>query len=366
VILLHVAPIDWQRLSGPAVSVPGLIRAQEGLAGIEAAMLNSLMPEESEADSGFPRFGYRTALAGPRGLALPPPFDRPDMVVFHSTYVPRHAAIAGRLRRMGVPYLICPRGGMTRRALAHRRWKKRMGNVLFFRRLVRRARAVHCLTQREAAEAAGWGRPVFVVGNGINVPNGVGENGVLPWPPRLVFIGRLAVRHKGLDLLLDGTAQAAATLRRCGARIDLYGPDFEGGAAQVARHIRRAGVADLVGLHGPVCGQAKRAAMEASTVFVSTSRWEGHPMAVLEAMAHGRPCLLTPGTNMAEEVAGAGAGWVVAPTATAIAEGLTKVLDSPPETIRQAGQAARRLAQERYSWPRIAALSLEAYRRYVN
>ena len=41
-------------------------------------------------------------------------------------------------------------------------------------------------------------------------------------------------------------------------------------------------------------------------LFIHTFRFEGHPIAVLEALSYGIPCLLTPGTNMAGEVEAAG------------------------------------------------------------
>ena len=62
----------------------------------------------------------------------------------------------------------------------------------------------------------------------------------------------------------------------------------------------------------------------ACDVFVHTSRSEGMPMAVLEAMAMGRPCLVTPGTNMADVVC-EGGGWQCQPDPDSIAESLKDI-----------------------------------------
>jgi glycosyltransferase involved in cell wall biosynthesis len=88
-------------------------------------------------------------------------------------------------------------------------------------------------------------------------------------------------------------------------------------------------------------------------------------MAVLEALAYGLPCLLTPGTNLADDVADAGAGWNVAPNPAGIAEGLRQVLTAPRHELRQAGIRARQFAQREFHWPRIAARLVEQYRAIV-
>ena len=77
-------------------------------------------------------------------------------------------------------------------------------------------------------------------------------------------------------------------------------------------------------------------------------------MAVLEALAMGVPCLVTPGTNMADEIAAAEAGWAVEPTAAGIAAGPApgprrrRRLAPPPQRQRPpAGRRPLRLARDR-------------------
>lgn len=372
-ILLHVAPVNWQRPNGPGVSVPALVTAQNALEGIEAALLNTF-PAPQELDLPFPVFSLRET-PGPGGrLGLPAPFDRPDLAVFHCPYVRSQAAIARRLVRLGVPYVLCPRGGMTRQAVSHKKWKKRLGNLLFFRRMVDGARALHCLTEREADESAHWQRPAFVVSNGVDLPSrsgGFPPGGRASGTPRsspdrrLVFIGRLAARHKGLDLLVDACALARPHLVSSGARVELYGPDHQGDGKRIAERIAALELGGLVQLRGPISGGAKEELLGRADVFLHTSRWEGLPMAVLEALARGVPCLLTPGTNVASEVARAGAGWQVEPTPAGIAARLRQVVRSDRGELAAASAEARALAAGQYAWPQVAARSVEAYRRYA-
>lgn len=361
--VLHAAPLDWNRFAGFRISIPELVRAQNRRDDILAALVLTSRQPAVPPDAGMPVFEGPRLLEGSGPLGLPAPFDQPDLVVFHSTYIPIHVAIGKRLRAMQIPYIICPRGGMTRHAQHSKWWKKRLGNLLFFNRLVRQAVAVQYLTQGEATASRDWNTPHFIVGNGIGLPaeTDVARPGASPGL-RLVFVGRLAIAHKGLDLLLEACALLRRELRQRDARLELYGPDHEGGGSLLEKRIAALNLQGIVRLGGPVRGEAKTALLRQTDVFLHTSRWEGHPMAVLEALAHGVPCLLTAATNMAEDVVSAGAGWQVELSSAGIAAGLKTVLDAPRATLQQAGAHARQLVFQHYTWEEVARRSVDAYR----
>ena len=100
--------------------MPELTAAQNCLEGVEAGLAVTVSNYSEPMSIEFPLFDAAGLRVRRRRLCLPAPFDRPDVVVFHSTYVPRQARIARRLRRAGIPYIICPHGGMTRDALMRR------------------------------------------------------------------------------------------------------------------------------------------------------------------------------------------------------------------------------------------------------
>lgn len=365
-IVLHAAALTWGKIDGIGAAVPALIRAQHGMEGLRVALLHTGASRQPAPELGFSVFPRRGILGHPTRLVLPAPFDRPDLVVFHNTYIPFHAALARRLRRLGIPYVICPHGGMTRAAQRQKWFKKRLGNLLFFNRFVAHAQALHCLTPGEAAESDHWRRPTFVVGNGIALP----DASELASPGRsaqlaIAYVGRLDMHHKGLDWLVDACGLVRAELRQRGACVQLRGPDVRRTAAKLQQRIADHQLQETVRILGPVVGDQKALLLRHSDVFLHTSRWEGHPMAVLEALAYGLPCLLTPGTNLAETVANAGAGWRVEPTPAGIAEGLRHVLRAAPCALQQAGRDARRLAEREFRWQQVAARVVEHYRRYV-
>lgn len=312
----------------------------------------------------FPLFAGKIMLEGGRRLSLPGPFDRPDLVVFHSTYIPAHATIAARLRKARIPYVICPRGGMTGYAQAVSGWKKGLANRLFFNKMVAHAAAVNCLSHGEAQASAGWNRPMFVVGNGARMPApselaAPGQSS----PRRLIFIGRLHVKYKGLDMLLDACDLARLELQRAGAPVVICGPDCGGSRMTLSRRIAQRRLEGLVSLYGAVAGEVKAELLRRADVFLHPSRSEGHPMAVLEALAYGLPCLLTPVTNLADRVLQAGAGWKVQPSPEGIAAGLIEAVTLDGSRLAQAGDAARKLAREKYNWDTIAVESIGEYRR---
>jgi glycosyltransferase involved in cell wall biosynthesis len=110
---------------------------------------------------------------------------------------------------------------------------------------------------------------------------------VSPTGGRLLCLGVLAP-HKGQDLLVD----ALARLRDIdGWTCVLAGsPDANPGfAAELARAIERAGLADRVTLPGVLTGAELDAAYERADLVVVPSRSESYGMVVSEALARGVP-----------------------------------------------------------------------------
>lgn len=366
--LLHIAPLNWKSPNGVTEAVTGVALAQARLPQTRVAILVS-----SREPGPVPRLDVPILCRQDipwilRRHAVWETVEkrlfRPDLVIFHSTFVPFHAEIAGDLRARGIPYVICPHGGMTKEALRHKSLKKWLGRQIFFDSFVAGAAAIQYLTQGEFERSGDWSRPVMIAGNGVFLP----PDTHLARPGSRIrrvflFLGRLHIQHKGLDVLLDAVTRCQAELRQGRAAIRIVGPDWNGSANELMTEIAERALADLVSVEGPVWGEAKAREFAAADVFLHPSRTEGHPTAVLEALAHGLPVVLTPETNVLHEVLAAGAGWGVSCDPEDLAKTLRRLTVVDGAILTKAGQAAHRLVLERYTWEDVARKTLDKYRR---
>ncbi len=291
-------------------------------------------------------------------------FGTPDVVHFHSTYIPFNIAFARRCKQLGWPYIITPHGGMTYLAQNVKRIKKGVANFLFFRSYVKQAAAIHALCRREAEEI----QALFEVKKIITVSNGV-EDYLLEASEKLSaadlddfgdkcdlmlgFVGRIDVYHKGLDLLLKAMAILKSQPDGFKCKLFFIGPfDPKKNKQVFGSVVESLRLKDIVKVLGPKFGDEKWRYFMACDVFVHTSRFEGMPMAVLEAMALGRPSLVTPGSNVANIVR-EGGGWECEPDPKSIAEAIRSIYEKR-DSLRMIGQRSRELIQARFTWRNVA------------
>ena len=166
----------------------------------------------------------------------------------------------------------------------------------------------------------------------------------------LLFFGRIAA-VKGLDLLLEAWRDLADLHHEW--QLVIVGPNFEGYRpkldALIAPLSREAAPVILESM----IGEAKLQMLNASDLFVLTSRAEGLPVAILEALVCHLPVVVTTACNFSQRTLG-DAGWVCPPTVTGVSEALQAALTSPPEELRRRGELARALALASYDWKPIA------------
>ncbi|MBQ8684062.1 MAG: glycosyltransferase [Clostridia bacterium] len=352
--ILHIASITDDPCSGTDVAVPQHVLAQQALA--EVAFINVTNVAIPGVVTQLPYSG-KAGLDGLAGM-----WALPDVVVFHGVYVVEYLALYPWFVEHGVPYIIVPHGCFSRVAQRKKRLKKLVANALLFNRFFRGATAVQYLSAGEQAASA-YTLPGFIGTNGICMPSvyktSFSENGL-----RLVFIGRCEVAIKGLDLLLQAVAQERALFAEKGVHLALYGPDVENGHAQLRDWIREWDLEDCVTLHGPITGKEKEAALLGADWYIQTSRTEGMPMSIIEALSYGVPCFVTEGTGLADTIAQAGAGLGCATTAEGIGRGLRKLVASSGQ-LPVFSKGARELAKKGFERQAVAAETVAAYAAYA-
>lgn len=283
-----------------------------------------------------------------------------DVLHLHSVYQGENVSVRRLVR--DVPLVISPHGGCGTQ-VEHGRsralkwaWRVALDDPLFAS-----AAVIHAVSDGEAIELEG--RSAATV---ATVPNALGRDAIAERPMvcatgPMVFVGRLAVEQKGLDLLLEGYGQA---LRAGGDLPDLVlaGPDFRGGAVILERAIDDLGLRSKVTLTGSLSPGDRDRLFDQARAFVHTSRWDGLPFGALEAMGRGIPVIVTPGTRIAGLVVGAEAGWSVDASPAAIAAELAALGARSPAELQAYGTRALDLVRRQFTWDTIGPRMADLYR----
>ena len=184
-----------------------------------------------------------------------------------------------------------------------------------------RASCIHFLSNAELENSFTFGKPIFTCGNGVN-SRSIAKS--IPKDRGIAFMGRYDIYHKGLDLLIEGVQIAAKSMRDAKVKIDLFGSDYRGGRAALERRVAAENLSDIVTVNDPLVGDDKYAALARYRYFIHSSRYEGQPQAVLEAMSVGCKPLVSTGCNLEPEIDQLG-GCRFPPSAVGIAHALQQV-----------------------------------------
>lgn len=295
-----------------------------------------------------------------------------DVAHLHGIWPPVSLLASQMCRKMGIPYVVAPHGSLHGAALRERPLRKLVGMwALGYGEMVRHAAAIHALNDEEA-EGAAW---VTLPDRVEVIPNGVFPEtfeqkplpgvfrGMLPElgdAPYILFLSRLHP-GKGLDLL--GEAFGRVARRHPEVHLVVAGDDH-GARADLEARLRRHGVRDRAHLVGHVSGARKDAAFAESAVFCLPSRHEGFSMAITEALAWGRPVVITQTCHF-PDVAREDCGIITRLDADDIAEALSAMIGDPVRAEAM-GQRGRLLVTKRFTWPALAERSVDLYRELIS
>jgi glycosyltransferase involved in cell wall biosynthesis len=286
-----------------------------------------------------------------------------DLVHSHG----KGAGLYGRLaaRRAGVPAI------HTFHGIHYAGYPAGLGRVYLAleRRLARMTEAVICVSESEARDAAALGLAprgrTRVIVNGVDArrialaatPRPAARK-ALGLEPDALVLGTVARFDpvKALDVLLRGFAVLAAGQPT--ARLLLIGDGPE------ARRLRALAVSlgiDARVRFAGVVADASRL-LPALDLYVSASRREGLPLALLEAMACGLPVAATRVSGHVDAVEDGVTGVLVGPDdPPALGRAMDALLGNPARRAAM-GQAGRRRVEERFAASRMAAETADLYR----
>lgn len=277
---------------------------------------------------------------------------KPDVVLFHSIWAMPYIGFAKVLNKKRVPYAVMMHGADSienRRSAPFKKW---LANILWFNEFLRRAKTVIFLSQGEYENC---------LSKDINKNHDIISNGCKPVaididtqtihkPVNIVYLGRMALHHKGIDVLLD----ALEILLNEGSKdvhVTFYGNENDRDILVIKQ--RLVNLKEIAHYAGPAYGEEKANVFKEADAFILTSRYEGMPMGVLEAISYGVPCILTPGTNMVEDIISSDAGWKTLLDANSVADTIKQAVNDMHKEYSLYHKAAYTMSKK-YDWNIIA------------
>jgi glycosyltransferase involved in cell wall biosynthesis len=205
-----------------------------------------------------------------------------------------------------------------------------------------------------------FGHPIHYIPNGVNIPplsapHQITEEYGLQGQDYVLYLGRL-VPEKRVEWLIRAFRATSSPQRLVIAGDDQDAPGY----AQRLRQV--AGKDPRLLFTGPVGGQLKEELLSNALFYVSASGVEGLPIALLEAMAHSRCCLVSNIPPHQEIVEDGRDGLLFEGDDHEQLAGALEALLAQRNSYREAmGERAQRKVREQYAWERVADATERLY-----
>jgi glycosyltransferase involved in cell wall biosynthesis len=378
--ILHVVAsyLPAVRYGGTIVSVHGLCRAlvRRGH-DVEVFTTSVDGPDDSPVPHGSPvdvdgvkvsyfrsRYARRVYWSPDLGAALRRRIREFGVVHTHAIYLWPLRAAARAAFKASVPYVISPRGMLEKDLIENKSllWKAALIGFVE-KHSLENAAAIHVTSRREADEARAFGfslPPVCEIPNGVDAAESGGPvspviEAIASNGSYVLFLGRINWK-KGLDRLIRAMTHAP------GIRLVVAGNDEEAYRRVLDPLAAAHGVADRIVFAGPVSGSDKALLLRRSQLLVLPSYSENFGNVVLEAMAAGRPVLVTPEVGVADIVRDCECGVVAEGDPVTLGTALIRMTSDVAQSSAM-GARGRELAISRYTWDAVAAQMEAVYQR---
>ncbi|WP_424346462.1 glycosyltransferase [Kocuria sp. CH-021] len=235
-------------------------------------------------------------------------------------------------------------------------------DAILTRPVLRHADAVLFLTGRERSDlgdVAGKALKMRHVPNGVSLTTEklVQYQEPVRKVPEVLFLARLHPRKRPMTFV-----NVAIELLRGGtnALFRIVGPD-EGEAAAVDKQIVSSGYGNHIAYEGHVAPQATQSRLARSDVYVLPSVNEPFPMSVIEAMAAGKPVVVTDTCGLGQLIKAGGAGFVVDSSDSSLLHAIQQLVEDG-ELRHRMGESARKLVEQQFDVIQVGKQLSSIYR----
>jgi glycosyltransferase involved in cell wall biosynthesis len=363
-ILTFISSLDINS-GGPSRSVPMLVK---GL--VEFGVDVTLMTIHSENMNVHALEGTTARLK-----VLEPSFTRREIAQylkdekFHLIQIqsmwdwPYHKVMV-EARKLGIPYIVTPRGMLEPWSLSQKKWKKKLAWWLYQRNDVQKSVCVFTTAKMEAEHVTNLGITTCkaVIPNGIETDSYPCKTSVDVVKKQVLFLSRVHVK-KGIEILFDAWKRIHSEF--AGWQLLVVGNGEAEYIQGLENRVENLGLKENIKILPPVFGNDKIQLYQESALFCLPSYSENFGMAIAEAMSCGTPVITT--TNCPWEILKeTNTGWCVNLSLDNLERALREALTMSPTELYDMGQKASKLIYENFDYRNVTRKTLKLYEWLLN
>lgn len=288
----------------------------------------------------------------------------PDIVIFHEIYLIEYIKYANMCYKKNIPYVIVPHGSLTNMAQKIKPLKKIVANLILFNKFVNRASSVHFLSENEKKDSKCY-KNSFIIANGC-------ENKEINfykknfYKKNITFIGRISIYHKGLDILVNAVEPIKNELIKQEIIIQLYGPDDKQDFEKLKKIIEDRNLQTVIKLNQEVYDQEKISVLSNTKYFIQSSRFEGMPLSLLEALSYGIPIIVTSGCNMDNVLSNYNCGIRCKNDSEALSKIILEAISESKKSYEEKQLKGIECINDCFSWDNVSYKCIKKYKDIIN
>ena len=363
-ILSFVSSLDLSS-GGPSRSVPMLAK---GLA--ELGVDITLMTVKSENMNTHALEGTTAKLK-----VLTPSFskkeiakyladERFDLIQIQSMWdLPYHKVMV-EARRLGIPYIVTPRGMLEPWSLSQKKWKKKLAWWFYQRNDVQKSVCVFTTAKMEAEHVSNLGITTckVVIPNGIETDAYPCKSSVEGVKKQVLFLSRVHVK-KGIELLFEAWKRIHSDYADW--QLLVIGNGEAEYIHSLENRVESLGLKDSIKILPPVFGEAKIKVYQESALFCLPSFSENFGMVIAEAMSCGTPVITTTNCpwNILNET---NTGWCIDLSVDNLEHALREGMGMDANALYDMGQRASKLIFDNFDYRSVTRKTLRLYEWLLN